>query len=295
MRRGGDVGFTVTPRRHHLGMPSTPRRESTTGIHHVMNRGVDHGIVFFDDEDRIELGRRLGAIHRDHEVSTLAYCLMDNHFHLLVRAPPGRLSPAMQHLESVYTRHTNERIGRDGPMFRGRFRSIPVETDPYLMWVTRYIHRNPLVIPGVRRPATYRWSSYRAYLGLRPTPSFLDLGPVLSLFAGRRDELMAFTEDVDHVPGEPQTVDDLRPWIDCAIAIDQLSHPVNHGNRFDRTVLAVLADRDRLPRLRAVLQESLGSRSAPSVHAAARRARKRFDADDRVQRVVAWLEEQLAA
>ena len=80
--------------------------------------------MFFADEDRIEFGRVLGEIHERFGVETLAYCLVPNHYHLLLRCPDGGLSAAMQHLGSTFTRRMNDRAGRDGPLFRGRFHAI---------------------------------------------------------------------------------------------------------------------------------------------------------------------------
>lgn len=263
-----------------------------------MNRGVDHGEIFFGDEDRKEFGRRLAAIHDEHGVATLAYCLMPNHFHLLLRAPPDALSEAMQHLLSVYTRHTNDRVRRDGPLLRGRFHSIPVETTAYLTTVTRYIHRNPLVLPGVESPADFRWSSLRAYLGLRPTPAFLDIAPVLSLFRGRRSALAAFTTG-DADPGvlqEPLTVADLELLVACAIAIDDLTSTDDNVTRqhLARTVLVLIGDRTDDVHLRGLVHAHLASPSRKAALMAAHRAHRRYASEPVVRRVVAWVEHELA-
>lgn len=265
-----------------------------------MNRGVDHGPIFFGDEDRVELGRRLGAIHEEHGVTTLAYCLMGNHYHLLLRAPAGELSAAMHHMSSVYTRHTNDRVGRDGPLFRGRFHSIPVETDAYLLRACRYIHRNPLDLPGVTSPRAYRWSSYRAYLGLRRAPPFLDLAPVTDLLGGRPEQVAASTED-DAVISPRPTIDramtaaDLRMIVACGIAVDDLVHGPEEvaRQRLDRTVLTLLADRCHDPALRRLVVEARGERSDEATAAATRRARRRFEEDPMLRRIVAWVESEL--
>lgn len=265
-----------------------------------MNRGVDHRQVFFADVDRVELGRRLAAIHADHQVTTLAYCLMDNHFHLLLHAPPGQLSAAMQHLVSVYTRHTNDRLGRDGPLFRGRFHSIPVETDAYLLTAARYIHRNPLARPDVASPRDYRWSSYRAYLGLRPPPPFLDMDPVTSLLGGPGRPVAAFTEDDNGPPAcaHPMLVEDVRLIVECAIAVDDLEHAGEEAigaptARTARTVMALLADRSPDPGIRRIVLAGLGHSSTDAAGQAIRRARRRHDADPMVRRVLARAEAQL--
>ena len=155
------------------------RPDITNGWHHVMNRGIDHADVFFHDSDRIEIGQRLADVFERFGVRTHAYCLMDNHFHFLWHCPDAGLSDAMQRLSSMYTRHVNDRIGRDGPLFRGRFHSRLVTDERQLAATVRYIHRNPLDLPGVVKARDYRWSSHRTYLGLRRKPDWLCTSPVL--------------------------------------------------------------------------------------------------------------------
>lgn len=154
-------------------MPRPLRIDLEDGWQHVMNRGIDHADVFFADTDRIEFGQRLGDVFDRFGIRTHAYCLMDNHFHLLWHCPEGRLSDAMQRLGSLYTRHVNDRLGRDGALFRGRFHSRLITDDAHLVATVRYIHRNALDIPGVASVRDYRWSSHRAYLGLRTSPPWL--------------------------------------------------------------------------------------------------------------------------
>ena len=154
-------------------MPRPPRIDIENGWHHVMNRGIDHADVFFADSDRVEFGQRLADVFDRFGIRTHAYCLMDNHYHLLWHCPDGGLSDAMQRLGSLYTRHVNDRVGRDGALVRGRFHSRLVTDDAHLLATVRYIHRNALDLPGVGRMRDYRWSSHRAYLGLRTPPPWL--------------------------------------------------------------------------------------------------------------------------
>ena len=154
-------------------MARSLRPDIDDGWHHVMNRGIDHGDVFFHDRDRVEIGQLLGDVFERFGIRTHAYCLMDNHFHFLWHCPRAGLSDGMQHLGSMYTRHVNDRLGRDGPLFRGRFRSRLITDDRQLLATVRYIHRNPLDLPGVTLARDYRWSSHRTYLGLRRRPEWL--------------------------------------------------------------------------------------------------------------------------
>lgn len=275
-----------------MGRPH--RRDSETGIHHVMNRGVDRQPIFFTDADRLEFGRRLAEIHERFGVVTIAYCLMGNHFHLVLRAPAGVLPEAMHHLTSVYSRHVNDHRGRDGPLVRGRYLSIPVETDSYLLWVVRYVHRNALDIAGVRSPRHYRWSSYRAYLGLRPCPPFLDLQLVLSLVGGRVEELAAITEG--SLPARPASRDELTHMVRTALAVVDLT--AGPGERLvanlDRTLMVLLAERSDDPSLRTTIGTWFGPRSPKAVSEAVRRAEARRADDPVISLALTWIEGQLA-
>jgi REP element-mobilizing transposase RayT len=149
------------------------RNDAPGNVHHIMNRGVDFGTVFFDDGCRLTFERLLGEAHDEYGLEFYAYCLMGNHFHLLVRDPDGAVSRAMQQLSSSYTRIVNGRVGRDGPLFRGRFTSVLVGSDDHLIAAAVYVHRNPIDLVPVDALDAYRWSSYPVYLGRRSTPTWL--------------------------------------------------------------------------------------------------------------------------
>jgi REP element-mobilizing transposase RayT len=259
-------------------MARRPRYDIEGGIHHVMNRGVNREPTFFADVDRRQFGQRLADIHEQFGVETLAYCLMDNHYHLLLRARTGGLSRAMHHLGLVYTRRTNDRLGRDGPLFRGRYHSIPVTTDAYLMRAARYVHRNVLDLPGVRSPADYRWSSYRAYVGLRPAAGFLNLEIVLDLFGGdsRRLEAATCDDSVDALL-PCASVEDIVQLVRLAIATDDIAHGVDHEipRWVEHTALILVADRLQGHPLHASLDARLGFPTPAARRMALKRARDR--------------------
>jgi REP element-mobilizing transposase RayT len=178
-----------------------------------MNRGAGRRNVFATDEDRHAFSLELATIDHRFEVETHAYCLMDNHFHLLVLSDRGEVSRAMQHLGAVFTRRVNERRGVDGPLFRGRFHSVLLTAQEHFLQLVRYIHRNPL---DVRPPPSldrYPWSSHGAYLGAVPAPPWLHQEVVLDHFGGDVERYRTFVEheDVDEpdVSGMVATVEPL--------------------------------------------------------------------------------------
>jgi len=160
-------------------MPRPPRIQYPGAWHHVMNRGVDRQAVFRDRRDRPHFLVLLEEAVARFGVELHAYCLMGNHYHLLVRTPEPNLDLAIHHLAGLYARAFNRRHGRDGPLFRSRYRSMLVESERYLAAVTRYIHRNPVEL-GVDDLVAYEWSSLGAYVGSRPCPPWLTTTRVLS-------------------------------------------------------------------------------------------------------------------
>ncbi len=154
-------------------MPRQPRSDQPGAWHHVLNRGADRQDIFSDDRDFERFEDLIGDAVDRFGVEAHAYCLMTNHFHLLLRCPDGGVSRAMQVIEQHYTQWYNSRYHRDGPLYRGRFTSVEVTTDDQLVTVGRYIHRNPLAFVAARALSAYRWSSFGTYAGGRVGPAWL--------------------------------------------------------------------------------------------------------------------------
>jgi len=150
--------------------------------YHVMNRGAGRRPVFRSAADRTMFLRLLDEVSKIYGVEIHAYCLMANHYHLLVRTPVAGLGRAMRHLDGVYTQRFNHRAETDGALFRGRYKAVLVGEDTYLRCVSRYIHLNPSEAKLVARPEAYEASSYRAYLGLEIAPGWLHTGETLGWF-----------------------------------------------------------------------------------------------------------------
>lgn len=169
-----------------------------------MNRGSGRRVVFADNGERRYFLGLLGDFEERFGVEVHAYCLMGNHFHLLVRSGDGSLSEAMQHLSANFTRYVNHRRDVDGPIFRGRFHSVPVVEPEHLQVLCRYIHRNPIGIVPPSRLRTYPWSSLPALLGLRARPGWLRCQTVLGWFGHDAARLAEFVEVDEFDVEEPE-------------------------------------------------------------------------------------------
>ncbi len=162
---------------------SRPLRIEFEGAwYHVMNRGAGRRIVFPSNLHRRLFLDLLGEIRDIFGVQCHAYCLMGNHYHLLLCTPRANLGRAMRHLDGVYTQRHNRHAETDGPLFRGRYKAILVDEDRYLLQVCRYIHRNPLDAGVVKDPMDYPWSSHQSYLDSGPVPAWLECRTILALF-----------------------------------------------------------------------------------------------------------------
>lgn len=156
--------------------------------YHVAARGNERKPIFRDDQDRQRFLDRLAAVVQRYRTTIHAYVLMRNHYHLLVETPDGNLSEAVRQLNAVYTQDFNRRYRRVGHLFQGRYKSVLVDKDAYLIEVSRYIHLNPVRVGEVVEPARYRWSSAAAYVGQRAGPAWLTVAEVLAHFGRRRTD-----------------------------------------------------------------------------------------------------------
>jgi REP element-mobilizing transposase RayT len=164
-------------------MPSPPRPQSPGATYHVTTRGNRKQEIFSDDQDRLRFLQLL-----EHLVSGLdwrchTYCLMTNHYHLLVETPRGNISEGMHYLNGVYAKWFNWRHEYEGHVFERRFRGGLVEGASHLLELTRYIVLNPVRAGLAGTAGTWRWSSYNATVGARRPPPFLTRSWVLSLFS----------------------------------------------------------------------------------------------------------------
>ena len=134
------------------------------GWYHVMNRGRRGEPVFQSRLDYFSFVDLLKETSEAWNVRVAAYCLIPNHYHLLLQTPEANISRCMRHIDGVYTQRFNRNHGHDGPLFRGRYKAIVVDADTYLLELVRYIHRNPVRAGLTKRLDGYPWSSHKGYL-----------------------------------------------------------------------------------------------------------------------------------
>jgi len=145
-------------------MPRQKRVLSPTQIYHIMVRGNSGRDIFIEDEDRQKLLKIIINKNREKEFNIYAYCLMDNHFHLVLKEQKNNVSHIMKKINTTYAIYFNKKYQLNGHLFQDRFKSEIVESDDYFLAVIRYIHNNPVKAGLVSLPQEYKWNSYSWYV-----------------------------------------------------------------------------------------------------------------------------------
>ena len=158
------------------------RIEYPDAYYHVTARGNERKGIFKSDKDRGKFLSYLESAVKRYDAVIHAWCLMSNHYHLLVETPSGNLSQIMQHINGAYTNYFNTKRKRSGHLFQGRYKGILVEADEYALELSRYIHLNPVRIGIVNEPGDYKWSSFQEYAGKRKAPDWLSTEFILGYF-----------------------------------------------------------------------------------------------------------------
>ena len=171
-----------------------------------MNRGRRGENIFPQPEDYDAFLKIVRETAETWNLKIAVYCLMTNHYHLLVYTPDGNLSRGMRHINGVYTQHFNRTHQQDGPLFRGRYKAILVEEDNYLLEVMRYIHRNPLSAGLCKHLDAYPWSSHGGYLSSAKQWQWLYKDTLLTMLASKeRDRKKAYLAFVSQGESEEIT------------------------------------------------------------------------------------------
>jgi REP element-mobilizing transposase RayT len=163
-----------------------PLRINYSGaFYHVTSRGNERKNVFKSKRDREKFFEYLESATQRYNAVIHAFCLMDNHYHLLIETPSGNLPQIMRHINGAYTTYFNVKRARSGHLFQGRYKAILVEVDEYAKELSRYIHLNPVRAKMVNTPEEYEWTSYQFYIGVQKPPKWLYRDFILGYFGGK--------------------------------------------------------------------------------------------------------------
>jgi putative transposase len=164
------------------------RIEYPGAFYHVTSRGNEKKDIFKSRRDREKFLSYLQSSVERYGALIHAYCLMTNHYHLLLETPRGNLAEIMQHINGAYTTYFNVKRKRTGHLFQGRYKAIVVEADEYALELSRYMHLNPVRAGMVRVPQEHEWSSYISYVGIGAGLEWLKTDFILSYFGENRIE-----------------------------------------------------------------------------------------------------------
>ena len=171
------------------------RIEYPGAFYHVTSRGNERKDVFKSRKDREQFLSYLESAVVRYGALIHTYCLMDNHYHLLLETPAGNLSQIMRHINGAYTTYFNVKRKRYGHLFHGRYKAILVEADEYATELSRYIHLNPVKVAIVTKPEEYEWSSYRYFIDMFAPPAWLTKYFILGFFSGKAKSYQEFVSD----------------------------------------------------------------------------------------------------
>lgn len=171
------------------------RLEFPGALYHLTSRGNRQESIFLDDADRRSFLDLLGKEVKQQGWICYAYCLMENHYHLVMETPEPNLVRGMRRLNGVYTQAFNRRHKEVGHVFQGRYKAIVVDRENYLLELCRYVVLNPVRAKVVQRPEGWKWSSYRATVGKIAAPKWLAVEKVVSLFSGKQANYRKFVAE----------------------------------------------------------------------------------------------------
>ncbi len=179
-------------------MPRPTRIQYPHAFYHVMKRGRGRQSIFHGAAYYQAFLNTLEESHRRFDAVIHAYCLLSNHYHLLIETPRANLERIMRHVNGVYTQRYNRLKRTDGPLFRGRYKAIVVHDEGYLLQVSRYIHRNPVEVKGASSQVLedYPWSSYPAYVNRAKAERWLERDTTYQML-GHRHQYTAYKAYVE--------------------------------------------------------------------------------------------------
>jgi putative transposase len=212
------------------------RLEFAGALYHLTSRGDGREDIYLKDSDRRLFLDVLGNVCERFNWTVHAYCLMSNHYHLVVETPDGNLSKGMRQINGVYTQSFNKVYARVGHVFQGRYKAILVQKEAYLLELARYVVLNPVRAGMVRDPGEWPWSSYRAMFDPAHAPEWLETRWILSAFGETEsDAVKRYAQFVADGMGLPSPWQDLKHQIflgsDAFVDVMRSKIPANRDLR----------------------------------------------------------------
>ncbi|MEM7093576.1 MAG: transposase [Actinomycetota bacterium] len=264
------------------------RRATDSTWHHIMNQGVRRYPIYRADGDRLRFLGDLRTASEKHDAGVAAYCLMGNHYHLVMHGASEAISATMQQFGTRYVRWFNRRYGYVGPLFRARFASVAIDCDEQLVSVLRYVHRNPLELGY--DIATYPWSTHAHYLGGR-RESWLDDRLTRRLLGSAKD-YGSFVKRP--MPADRFSLTDgARTYHRRQLAVPDvgsirqtIADATSEASDRDRRIVAALVFAEWSESISLDEARSLGFPTVGAYRSAVSRARRRMEQDQRLVRLL---------
>jgi len=222
-------------------------------VYHITSRGNERKAVFKSVRDREKFLEYLESAVEKYQALIHAYCLMDNHYHLLLETPSGNLPRIMRHINGAYTTYFNVKRDRSGHLFQGRYKAILVEKDEYAKELSRYIHLNPVRAKMVESPEDYVWSSYQSYIGIKKAPKWLHQEFILGYFGNKisnaRSGYRGFVDSLKNKEYKSPLSEMVGSTIlGSAVFIEFVKDNFLHGKISDKNIpaLCALADKAKM-------------------------------------------------
>jgi len=239
--------------------------------YHITSRGNERKEIFKTPKDRQSFLSYLESASIRYGALIHGYCLMDNHYHLLMETPVGNLSQIMQHINGGYAAYFNVKHHRSGHLFQGRYKAILVDADEYAQQLSRYIHLNPVRAGIVDKPERYPWSSYLYFIGNKKAPQWLVMDLILSYFGrGVSEAKKGYREFVDAMLGQEYNslLDDVvsSTILGCVDFVKEIKDKYLKGKNTDRNLpaLRALSDRPAIEKIEEEVEIVLGADNALS-------------------------------
>ncbi len=252
-------------------MARTLRIEFPGAFYHVTSRGNERKAVFKSLRDREKFLSYLESSTERYGAVIHVYCLLDNHYHLLLETPLGNLSKIMQHINGAYTTYFNTKRERSGHLFQGRYKAILVDADEYAKELSRYIHLNPVRAAIVKTPEEYKWSSCRYYTVRRKAPVWLQRDFILNYFDTGPTAAMKMYRDFVHTLVDQEYESPLTKLPHSVILggrefVDQIKDRFLRGKQPDREppALREITDRPGMDGIEQVVDSVFQSDKKPA-------------------------------